>query len=512
MKRFIQNITTGFISALVFVMIVNIILLAPVAHAQGSNYVVVNTGAVHIRSGPSPYMTSLGTVAGGTELAVTGRNAGTTWWRVDSPFGVGWVSDYYVAFRGNLDAVPVVDQPAGTLAPATVIVDRYPATVYSNPDADSFVVGISPTNAVLTVTGISADGKWWQVMTTAGPGWVSVNEVALRGDVSMIPVAGDPGPSFNGPTIRVNSDTTVSSQPGGGDTIATLPAGAMVPAVGRTSDITWWQVTDGWIGWIPVQDVSLAGSVDNIRVVAQGSATGPASTGAVVARALVEVDRKIAYAEDSYGSAPMWDARLGEELGVIARSTNGSWLKVTKDRYEGWMNFSGLTLFGSLASLPVIDTTPVIANVAVVNIHRLNIRSGPGAEYQALTSVPGGTTLSVTGRHPSLPWLRVQGDFGVGWVRILYIIFRGVWSAVPVVTEPVGALEAPLAIVNYPHHVYTQPSWEVQAGSIEGGLYPIVGRSANGQWVLIDTSLGQVWISLSEIEIRGLIGNAPVIG
>src|SRR5512139_505270 len=95
------------------------------ALAQTGPTVVVNTGAINIRSGPAHYMTSLGTAPAGAELPVTGRSADHAWWRVQTPYGVGWVSDELVIFRGLLDAVPVVSEPAGTLATPTVIVDRF---------------------------------------------------------------------------------------------------------------------------------------------------------------------------------------------------------------------------------------------------------------------------------------------------------------------------------------------------------------------------------------------------
>lgn len=482
--------------------------------AQGiENYVVVDTGAINVRSGPAPNMTSLGSVPGGTELPVTGRNVGTTWWRVDSPFGVGWVADYLVVFRGRLDSVPVVSTPEGTLEVPVVYVDGYPVTVYRNPNPDSFVVGIAPTGATLVITARSLDGDWWQVDTVMGLGWVNVNEVSLRGDEDLVDYMADPGPSFDGPTVRVNVDTPVTTEPGGGDVIGTLPAGAALPAGGRTTDNTWWQVSDLFgIGWIPVADVSLAGASSNIRVTSQATTPGPGYTGAAFATAIVEANRKVAYAEYSFESDPMWDARLGEELGVTARSVDGLWLQVTTSRgYNGWMHFSGLTLVGDMAGIPILDITPVFENIVIINIHRLNVRSGPGVQYQSLTSFPGGAVLDVTGKHPTLPWIRVEGDFGVGWVRIMYIIFRGDWKAVPYVTEPVGALEMPVAVINYPHHVYSQPDLAYPAGTIEGGLYTIVGWSPGYTWALIETTLGNVWLPTTEFELRGIADNAPIV-
>jgi uncharacterized protein YraI len=494
-------------------LIISLISVAAPVLAQTGNVVIVNTGAAHIRSGPAANTTVLGSVAGGTELAVTGRNADTTWWRVASPFGVGWISGELVAFRGTLDAVPIVNTPVGTLETPTVIVDEYPATVYRNPNFDSFVVGIAPTGSIMVVLGRSLDGSWWQVETVIGIGWVNIEHVAFRGDENLVPSVADPGPSFNGPTVRVNTDAAVTTQPGGGDTITVLPAGTTLPTGGRTADNTHWQVADLFgIGWIAVRDVSLAGAAANIRITSNATMPGPGFTGAAFATALIEADRKVAYQSDSFESNPMWDARLGEQLGVVARSTDGLWLQVTRGGFIGWMNFSGITLQGSMAALPIVDTTPIIVNVAIVDIHRLNIRSGPGAEYQALTSVPGGTTLIVTGKHPTLPWLRVEGSYGVGWVRILHIIFRGYWTLVPVVTEPVGVLEVPMAIFYLPTIVYSQPSLDQPTGTVDEGFYPIISRTADYSWYLLQTPRGNVWLPASELAWSGTLDNVDAIG
>jgi uncharacterized protein YraI len=483
------------------------------ALAQGGNVAVVSTGAANIRSGPSASTTSLGTVSGGTSLPVTGRSANGAWWRVDTAFGTGWISSSLVIFQGAVDTVPVVDQPAGVLEPPTVIVDRFPATVYRNPNSASFVVGIAPTNAVLVVSGRSPDGNWWQVETAMGTGWVNAVDVAFRGDISAVGRVGDPGPSFNGPTIRVNVDTAVLTQPGGGETLATLPAGTALPATGRNADNTWWQVAGVFgIGWIPVNSISLAGSAASIRVTSDTTVGGPDFSGRAFATALVEVERKVAYAADSFDSAPMWDARLGEQLGVVGRSEDGLWLQVTKPGYIGWMNFSGLTLQGDMASIPVVTLTVTVNNIAIVNIHRLNIRSGPGAQYQSLTSVAGGTVLTVTGRHPSLPWLRVEGAFGVGWVRIMHIIFRGTWSVVPAVTEPVGTLEVPMAYLGFSQYVYSQPNLDFPTGDrLPGGSYAIVGWTPDYSWALLETPQGNVWIPSEVFALQGTAQNAPVV-
>lgn len=485
----------------------------PPALAQTNNVVIVDTYAVNIRSGPAPNMTILGTVHGGTNLLVSGRSADMTWWRVDSAFGVGWISDLHVVFRGTLASVPIVSTPAGTLETPMAFIADYPATVYRNPDTDSFVVGIAPTGSSLVITGRSMDGNWWQVETIMGLGWVDIADVALRGDEDLVPYRENPGPSFDGPTVRVNVATPVTTEPGGGQFIGTLPAGTALPAGGRTADNTWWQIFPEFgIGWIPVANVSLAGASSNILITSKATTPGPAYTGATLMSARVEANRKVAYEDYSFNSDPMWAANLGEELNVTARSANGLWLEVINDTgYLGWMHFSGLTLNGALSALPIHDTSPVYDNIVIINTHRLHVRTGPGVEYESLGTFPGGTSLDVTGKHPELPYIRVEGTYGEGWVRIMYVIFRGDWKAVPLVTKPVGKLEMPRAVVDFPHHVYGEPNALTPAGTIEGDIYTIVGWSSGYAWALIDTPLGDLWIFRDEFALRGIADNAPII-
>ncbi len=507
------------VSALITLLVISLALttvFSPVS-AQTSTTVVVTTGAANIRSGPGANTTSIGTVPAGAELVVSGRTANSAWWRVETPFGQGWISNETVAFRGEVAYVPVVAVPEGTLEQPTVIVDRLPVTVYRNPNTDSFIIGIAPTGMILLVTGYTADGAWYQVETVLGPGFVKAEEIAFRGTARNVPVVSDPGPSFDGPTVQVNTETPVLTAPGTGDVITVLEPGTTLPTGGRTADNTWWQVADVWgIGWIPVADVSLAGSASNIRETVNSTWPGPAYTGEAFATAIVGVDRKIAYQADSYDSVPYWDAFLGEALGITARSTNGLWLKVTRsgNAFEAWINFSGITLQGSLADVPVVDTTPpAIVNIAIVNTAWLNVRSGPDAKYQRIYVAPGGESLTVTGRTRTGAWMRVEReDFGIGWINSEFVIFRGDWVSVPVVREPVGEIELPVAYIEIPHNVYSQPSYDFPAGSIPPGLYTINGRNANFTWARIETHLGDVWINFDQIALRGIAASAPVVG
>jgi Tol biopolymer transport system component len=65
----------------------------------------------------------------------------------------------------------------------------------------------------------------------------------------------------------------------------------------------------------------------------------------------------------------------------------------------------------------------------------INVRAGPGTEYDILGATTGGTTLAVTGRSADSVWLRVDYHGQVGWVSstLASVLEVGDCSAVPVV-------------------------------------------------------------------------------
>jgi hypothetical protein len=81
---------------------------APIPQVTG-NRIVVNTGNLNIRSGPSAGFSIVATAPGGAELAVVGRASDGVWYYVEGAFGRGWINSEFVLFRGDYGTVPVVN-------------------------------------------------------------------------------------------------------------------------------------------------------------------------------------------------------------------------------------------------------------------------------------------------------------------------------------------------------------------------------------------------------------------
>lgn len=89
--------------------VVNVPPTAAVVPTTNFNRVIINTGNLNIRSGPSAIFSVVATVPGGTELLVLGRAPDNVWYLVEGIFGQGWINSQFAIFRGNFSTVPVID-------------------------------------------------------------------------------------------------------------------------------------------------------------------------------------------------------------------------------------------------------------------------------------------------------------------------------------------------------------------------------------------------------------------
>lgn len=94
----------------------------------------------------------------------------------------------------------------------------------------------------------------------------------------------------------------------------------------------------------------------------------------------------------------------------------------------------------------------------MVNTGYLNIRSGAGAQYSSVATVPGGTRLPVVGVAPDGVWYQVHGDFGLGWLNIEYALFRGDGRSLPIIRDTAGETAKPIGTFRYTLTVYAAPN------------------------------------------------------
>lgn len=455
---------------LIFLMAMTLLALGPTAAlAQlATPIVVVNTYRLNVRSGPGAGHEILTTVPGGTELPVTMLSSDRKWYQVTSSVGPGWLHSAYAVPRGDFSNVPRQGLPTnlagGTNIPAGaphVVVNTAYLNVRTGPGVGHAILTVVKGGTALAVTEIDSGGVWYQVETTAGTGWLNRTYTAERGNFSGIPRTGAPTVSdrpaidipAGSPHLVVNTAyLNVRTGPGAGhDILTTVPGGTKLPVLMIANGNVWYQVQSAaGVGWVNRTYTVTRGNFSGVPREGVPGLPSPADLGGgtdfpagsphlVVNTAFLNVR-----SGPGAGHSIITVVKGGTNLLVTDIDSGGVWYQVETSAGTGWVNsnyavgrgdFSHVSRSGAGTSGPregahLSGPTPR----AVVNTAHLNIRTGPGVAYAIITDVPGGTTLEVLGLSQSRNWYKVQGSFGQGWLNNDYVVFRGDFSRVQVVS------------------------------------------------------------------------------
>lgn len=159
-----------------------------------TNYLIVNTAFLNIRSGDGPGYTILAVVPGGTILTPIGRNERYTWWFVEHNGVQGWVNNIHVLVRGNLRNVPLQELVDAALIQPTLYVGFPGNPIYSELAAGVSVRCYLPGNAEFPVIGRNRDTSWYLIEAECDgvivTGWIEAEKGLIRNPAALpIPVA-----------------------------------------------------------------------------------------------------------------------------------------------------------------------------------------------------------------------------------------------------------------------------------------------------------------------------------
>jgi uncharacterized protein YraI len=164
----------------------------PIPVSSAPARVVINTGFLNVRSGPGAQYSVVTTLAGGTEAAAIGITPDTEWYLIAGPWGQGWADSEFVVFRGVIEMVSVIRydavQTASLARPLAVI--AAPVVLYAAPGNNFGTIGTVNAPAQAEIVAQSRDGRWLQINTSLGFGWVLIDQVQVRGDLALVPVVG----------------------------------------------------------------------------------------------------------------------------------------------------------------------------------------------------------------------------------------------------------------------------------------------------------------------------------
>jgi hypothetical protein len=141
----------------------------------------------------------------------------------------------------------------------------------------------------------------------------------------------------------------------------------------------------------------------------------------------------------------------------------------------------------TLVPLPTFTFTPVAEPVGRVNAEpSLNLRSGPGLEYDVTGNLPLGSEVKAIGRNETGDWLKVSTDQGDGWVAAQYVDLNVPVGSLPLAAEvpstavpeatdtpalttpTLAAVDAEIAAIMTGEYGSLSPPWEVGPTSAGG--------------------------------------------
>jgi uncharacterized protein YraI len=345
---------------------------------------VVNTSFLNARSGPGPQYTVITTLVGGTELPVLGTNSDDTWYLVTTAAGNAWVDVSFTLPRGVFDYVPEIQ-----VAAAAPVALTTPLTI----------------------------GLPGSVPASAGGGQAAVGTL---------------GSERYRAVLRVTSANVLNQPLANGGVITTLYINDTVdyPVLNTTSSsgLQWVQIAvpNIGVGWIEGTKVAvrLSGARYSVVTVTSGPVNLLAGTNTMAypplfngeEAFLINAQGDLYQVELSNGVVGWLPAnRVTIRTGTLTDQQRGG------ATAPGWVN-------STVLPMPILQ-----AGHVVVNTGYLNVRSGPGGQFSELAVVAGGAELPVVGVTPDALWFLVRGSFGQGWVSQEFVLFRGVFSAIPVI-------------------------------------------------------------------------------
>ncbi|MCB8985986.1 MAG: SH3 domain-containing protein [Ardenticatenaceae bacterium] len=405
---------------------------------------------------------------------------------------------------------------------ATGIVTTGALNVRSGPGPEYSILTTAYQGHALAVLGRSGFNTWVEVRTFAGiVGWANANYMQMDVPLNNLPIVGTgnvpPGTTpVPSPAIGVvnTGAVNVRTGPGYGYPIVTIAyQGYTFTLLGRTADNAWAKVrmvdgTEGWVNTGALNTNVPIGSLPIVNVTAPPTSgpTAVVNTGALNVRSGPGIQYPAVAA--TYN---------GHVVTMLGRNADGSWVKVRLfNGQEGWVNARYITPNSPIANLPVLDNsgTPPTGATAVVNTGALNVRSGPGPQFPALTSVPYGTTMSLIGRNYDATWAKVRLTTGVeGWVNASFIVANVAITSLPIAD---GSGTVPAATVNTGAlNVRSGPgvNFSVLEVIYQGTRVSLLGRTADSSWVQIQTPKGTTgWVNASLLQANVPISNLPVVG
>jgi uncharacterized protein YraI len=338
-------------------------------------------------------------------------------------------------------------------ADPTATVNSPKLNVRSGPGPGYSVVKVIEQGTVVTLLGRNADSSWAKVRVgnadaTTTEGWASTFYLTTNVSWSSLPVVTDDKAPTQ-PTAYVNT-ASLNMRKGPSpeySVIMTLGYGHLLNLLGRDESGSWVEVaTNGVKGWVDASFIVPSVPISSLPVTSgsvppPGGGTSPTQEPggddipANQPRGMVISQRLNVRTGPGAGNTVITTVEYGDILPLLARNTDGSWVRVQVDaETRGWVSSLYMQIMEpfKLSDLPV---TAEVEPTGTVITGSLNVRIGPGPQYESIGTLNYGTIVGVLARNEDGSWVKISVNGMKGWVDPSYLAVDFQIASLPVVNH-----------------------------------------------------------------------------
>ena len=385
-----RHLTSSVLAALI-VILVALFLGASVASAKTLSQTDVTgpvaqitTGRLNIRSGPGPGYASVGVLSQGDTVILLGRTTNNGWVKITLSGNTveGWISTFYIEAE-----VPVSTLPALAVADPWAMVTAPLLNVRTGPGFTHGVITTISQGKLITLIGRTADRAFAQILTDGIEGWVSTYYLTSGSPISSLPIT----------WVETATATPTFTF------VTPIPTPTALPTLAAT----------------PLPTATLAPGATSAAAV---PASGPEAT-IVTGRLNVRTGPGPGYG--IVETVSHWD-----KVYLLGRTGDLSWvyIQVSWNGAMGWVSSRYVETEVLFSSLPILAQAPPWG---VVQTGLLNVRSGPGTDFDVVTTVYLGRMVTLIGRTADNSWAKVVANGVEGWATTLHISASAPISTLP---------------------------------------------------------------------------------
>jgi uncharacterized protein YraI len=339
--------------------------------------------------------------------------------------------------------------------------------VRNGPGTDQERIGGATEGQEFAISGKNQEGDWWQIDFDGQPGWIYAPFVTAANEEN-VPIVGSsltqtPAPAADTPTpeepaVIVLGEMNIRSGAGTEyDIIGSATAGQEFGITGKNQEEDWWQIDfEGKTGWIYAPFVVASGT-ENVPVVAvaptptEDSIPATATTEPEAAAPLATANGLI-----NVRSGPgtvysvLGEASTGQQFAILGKSQDEEWWQIDFEGQTGWIyapnvtatNAENVQVAAVIPAPPPVENTSPPAAPADPEIEGpslrvnglINVRSGPGTDYEVIGRATPGIYFAVSGKNSDGEWWQVDYNGEAGWVYWQFVTATDA-DNVPVVTD-----------------------------------------------------------------------------